>query len=490
MTPVAERTTSTRTRWWPIVALIVLAAAAGLGWLLYERLWREHPQPGWILPAAGAEGFGDTQFKYLSLGAERNGLPYWVFYVLPTMFPEKLPGIGAYGAFGLAWEEGVELPVGMTKKVIGYPRVGINCALCHTSRYRKRPDDPPTFVPGGPGNTANVEALSRFFYESALDPRFNSTNILAEIAPFTKLDWIDRLLYRFVVIPATKERILKGGPHFLWAYGKDGARWGRGHDGPTYSSKYLADGGRRDAQYGSTQYPAAWNLAKYRASNSRGEAQRLNLTGDGRNIDAVISASIVALLGTAPRDQIRIANDAGTLKTYLERKPAPAYPYGGDDTLQPEQVAAGEAVFKRACAACHGRESALVGRIMPLAEIGTEPDAAVARSAGAADGAVGYVVPHLDGIWLRGPYLHNGSVPTIRDLLTPAKQRPTVFFRGYDVLDSENLGFLSARNDKLAERRGLRFDTTRKGNGNQGHEYGADLAEDQKKHLIAFLKTL
>ena len=73
---------------------------------------------------------------------------------------------------------------------------------------------------------------------------------------------------------------------------------------------------------------------------------------------------------------------------------------------------------------------------MPLAEIQT--DDAVARSAGgAADRTLGYVVPHLDGIWLRGPYLHNGSVPTIRDLLTPAKQRPTRFYRGHDLLDFE-----------------------------------------------------
>ena len=39
----------------------------------------------------------------------------------------------------------------------------------------------------------------------------------------------------------------------------------------------------------------------------------------------------------------------------------------------------------------------------------------------------------LDGIWLRAPYLHNGSVPTLRDLLRPPDERPVVFYRGYDV---------------------------------------------------------
>src|ERR1700682_4150444 len=163
---------------WLMTAIVV--GAAGVGWVLYDRLWREQPQPDWILGKKG-EAFGDTQFKYLSLSSERNaGIPYWVFYVLPIMFPEKLPGVGGYSAFGLPWEAGVEMPIGMTKRVIGYQRVGINCALCHTTRYRKEPDTKPKFAPSGPGHTANVEALSRFFYECAQDPRFNSDNILGE----------------------------------------------------------------------------------------------------------------------------------------------------------------------------------------------------------------------------------------------------------------------------------------------------------------------
>src|SRR5690606_33875897 len=55
----------------------------------------------------------------------------------------------------------------------------------------------------------------------------------------------------------------------------------------------------------------------------------------------------------------------------------------------------------------------------------------------------GYANQPLDGLWLRGPYLHNGSVPTVRDLLEPWERRPAVFFRGYDVIDRERLGFVS-----------------------------------------------
>jgi hypothetical protein len=53
----------------------------------------------------------------------------------------------------------------------------------------------------------------------------------------------------------------------------------------------------------------------------------------------------------------------------------------------------------------------------------------------------GYVSPPLDGIWLRAPYLHNGSVPTLRDLLNSPNERPQSFRGGYDVFDSVKVGF-------------------------------------------------
>ena len=99
----------------------------------------------------------------------------------------------------------------------------------------------------------------------------------------------------------------------------------------------------------------------------------------------------------------------------------------------------------------------------------------------------------LDGLWARAPYLHNGSVPTLNDLLEPAEQRPVSFFIGDTVYDQENVGF---RHDSpVADdgRRLMRLDTTLRGNGNHGHEgepYGTALADDDKQALLEYLKTL
>jgi hypothetical protein len=99
----------------------------------------------------------------------------------------------------------------------------------------------------------------------------------------------------------------------------------------------------------------------------------------------------------------------------------------------------------------------------------------------------GYSNQPLDGIWLRAPYLHNGSVPTLRDLLNPPEERPATFYRGYEVYDFADLGFVFSGGE--AERAGFRFDTGQRGNGNQGHVYGTGLSPAEKDDLLEYLKT-
>ncbi|MEY3367616.1 MAG: hypothetical protein RI973_771 [Bacteroidota bacterium] len=91
----------------------------------------------------------------------------------------------------------------------------------------------------------------------------------------------------------------------------------------------------------------------------------------------------------------------------------------------------------------------------------------------------------LEGIWAAAPYLHNGSVPTLDDLLKPASERPVVFYMGpkYDV---EKVG-LSALQEA---RTGYEYKTSTPGNSNVGHEYGTQLSSQQKAALIEYLKTL
>jgi len=94
----------------------------------------------------------------------------------------------------------------------------------------------------------------------------------------------------------------------------------------------------------------------------------------------------------------------------------------------------------------------------------------------------------LDGLWLRAPYLHNGSVPSLWDLLEIPEKRPQLFYRGYDVYDPQKVGFIAAGSE--AERAGSRHETSIAGNGNGGHLYGTALSPAEKEALIEYLKTL
>jgi hypothetical protein len=100
----------------------------------------------------------------------------------------------------------------------------------------------------------------------------------------------------------------------------------------------------------------------------------------------------------------------------------------------------------------------------------------------------GYANHPLDGIWARAPYLHNGSVPTLRDLLEMPDRRPQAFYRGYDVFDQVNVGFVSDVPEENG-RQFSRFDTSVPGNGNGGHIYGTSLSDAEKAAIVEYMKT-
>src|SRR5687768_4481518 len=170
------------------------ATAGGLGSanVLTDKMGRVtdgKPQP--------TEITGDPRenFLYGSIGGENEaGLPYWILMVLPRIFPEYLPGPGGYASLGLPWEEGKEFPAGFSKKTVLFPRVGFNCALCHSTQYRTSPEVTSVVVPAGGSNTADIQGLLNFFSNAANDPKFNARNILTEIDGSYPLSWRQRLL--------------------------------------------------------------------------------------------------------------------------------------------------------------------------------------------------------------------------------------------------------------------------------------------------------
>jgi hypothetical protein len=63
-----------------------------------------------------------------------------------------------------------------------------------------------------------------------------------------------------------------------------------------------------------------------------------------------------------------------------------------------------------------------------------------------------------------------------------------VFWRGYDVYDATNVGFVSSGDQ--AQQAGTRFDTALRSNGNGGHVFGTALPDPEKEVLLEYLKSL
>jgi hypothetical protein len=105
----------------------------------------------------------------------------------------------------------------------------------------------------------------------------------------------------------------------------------------------------------------------------------------------------------------------------------------------------------------------------------------VAKDYNGAEGPA-YWSPTLEGIFASSPYLHNGSVRTLWDLLTPPEQRPSQFRTGSNHYDPRQLG--------LRDEGPFLYDTRETGKSAQGHDYGTTLPIQQKRALLEYLKSL
>jgi hypothetical protein len=107
---------------------------------------------------------------------------------------------------------------------------------------------------------------------------------------------------------------------------------------------------------------------------------------------------------------------------------------------------------------------------------------------------LGYTSRPLNGIWATAPYLHNGSVPTLYDLLLPPAERPGKFYVGTREFDAKNVGY---RTDKDAPGNSFLYETHDAdgneidGNSNAGHDYANEkFTPQQRRAIVEFLKTL
>jgi mono/diheme cytochrome c family protein len=441
----------------------------------------------------------NEHFKYGTIGGEAaNGIPYWIWKVLPVTFADKLPGEG-YTSLGFIQEAGQDLPIGFSQSKIGVERVGQNCATCHTGTLRETPDSQPRIITTMPSNTVNLAGYIQFLGDVAIDGRFNASEMMPQMeAMGAKFNPLEKLVYRYLIIPQTRDALILQRSKFAFMDNQTEYGPGRVDTFSGYKTRqfnFPIAQLSKDELNGIADFPSIWQQRPRRG-------MQLHWDGNNTSVEERNNSAALALVTpTINFDAIYRVRD------WLLDLPAPSYPYPVNEQL----AAAGKPIFESTCASCHAFGGAEVGKVVPIDEIGSDRgrlDSYTYETLSNQNTLFtdisyrgvdqrfknfrktdGYANMPLDGIWLRAPYLHNGSVPTLRDLLEAPEKRPDVFYRGYDVFDQKNVGFVSNVASE-GNKQYFKFDTTLPGNYHSGHLYGTELSSEEKEALVEYMKKL
>ena len=487
--------------WLVLLTLVVVLVIAGV--LGYRYIVQAIP--------VDRNGTQLEHFNHGSIGSDVSGLPLRIWQALPAAFPEKLPGNGkikgGYELFGFIPEETEELPIGFSRADGYIPRVGLNCAACHTGTVRSEPGGKPLAVPGMPAHQLQLVKYFEFLFECAGDKeKFTAKNLLPHIEAEAKkvgedFGIIKKLVYRFT-IARTRDGILEQSKALEYLKGRTETGPGRVDTFGPYRTLFFNEQISNKEPIGLVDFPAIWKQRQLLD-------QYMHWDGNNKSID---ERNLSAALGAGATPETVDLKRVGMVRDWLLDFDSPKWDDYFKQTVQPAAgvLERGAAVYRRNCFVCHDPKGEKFGTVIPLDEIGTDPERVHSFTESLKDkmntlgskyswkfsnfrNTDGYVCGPLDGIWARAPYLHNGSVPNLRVLLTAPgadnRLSPTKFYTGGDVYDQKNVGF-STEPPREGDPTRVLYDTTKAGNHNGGHHWGTELPAEDKEALLQYLKRL
>ena len=511
-----------------VVALCVTAAAVSIA--------ADQPAQAKIDPAQIPKWSADDLNFFLHGSMSTEVVPERVLRAFIKIYPDLFPASDlAY--LGLIPDPAFGWPIGFSRKAEvkhlgGLSAVGINCASCHVAQIHSSAAKEPIRILGATSHF-NVEAffgsvlvatfktsepanmklfLGVYFSNPSLDPAWEAqqAKITEAMAgdPFGGKDAAPGDLQP--IAPAELElgndaAELPQHAHSMLKLFHNIRAALHVPDQPPEKIPPASGPGRNDAfgilaasllnkpqPYAPTKFGLVWDIDK-----------RTWVHWDG-NTKSPIARNLLASLGLgAPLHGKRGDLDFAMVKRQTDLSESirpPKYPF----TIDKAAAKRGETHFQTSCASCHGGAES-DKRLYSIADVGTDPRRAEVFTEKQAEGfnkflaeleAVGYAPPKefgvrstgkywaatLNGVWARSPYLHNGSVRTMQELLTAPGQRAKNFHRGSQEYDASQMGYTDSG--------AYVFDTTGEGNSNSGHDFGTKLSAEQKRELMEYLKTL
>ncbi len=251
-----------------------------------------------------------------------------------------------------------------------------------------------------------------------------------------------------------------------------------------------------------TDVPAWWLLKKKNA---------MFYTAMGRKdyCKSFIGSSLLTLTDVTKAEEVD--QKMVDMLAYIFSLEAPSYPFGINTTLAEQ----GRLLFENNCATCHGTygdTDTYPNLLVALNTIGTDAELSNLYNSpsnfndyfldwfntgwfGNSNNPLqivpqgGYIAPPLDGIWGTAPYFHNGSVPNLY-LVLNSGMRPKYWSRTFNNSDTDKTKVGWNYTEETSKTDKNTYDTTIKGYGNGGHNFGDDLTDTERNAILEYLKTL
>lgn len=432
-----------------------------------------------------------------------------------------------------------DLPMGLTEGDIEMGlgikvrAMNISCSVCHAGRLYDEHGTPTSQTwMGLPNTSINLEGYSQAIYQGM---RIISNNMGGTFRlmtnMFPEMSFKEKLVMKVAIFPQIKKTIrhmednwkqpmpFKNGPPGT-ANGLAALKFQLG----------LMDTSKVQEEYGFSAIPALgdrffrssllWD-GVYASPNMERNAERSSWTEQDENfLNAVSALFTIPTMGQSPEGALAaIPRVQKAMNVIFTKYEAPAFP----GELDIEKARRGYDVFDNNCAQCHGTYEwrgnsvklvSFPNRMVPQERMETDPvrwqsvteelsatfnKTAMSKAAVVAR-AKGYTAPLLNSLWATAPYLHNGSVPTLWDMMHP-ETRPAKFMMGGHSLDYQRMGIRLIPNlqtgvweypsDVSPTSTPVVYDTSLPGQSNKGHTRPfAKLTEDEKSDLMEYLKLL
>ena len=499
-------------------------------------------EPSWSKPLPLSE---ETAFLHGSSGTEIMPLP--VFQVLPALFPDQFQPAGAQAGdwidqFGFTRGRGdVDGGLSLGFAISNHrprsgapspvPFVGFTCGMCHTGRVQQSESDPGTLVLGMGSPSLDFIAWVDAFKTALLDEQRMTVDNLE--AQYEKQQGRSVSIAEKGMIGAwlreLRARLVDGLPRFDAPYSGAELR----------DARFMSNGPGRTQPFRNLvrnvmDRPATLGDRGYCKIPSLFEQKNRAWGQYDGSVGNPLTRSVLAALAVgATLDNLIIDDIAGSVSAaieYTKTLPAPrfaeVFPEAAK-SIEPDRAQRGKLVYEQHCQSCHGERDEATrawvagprqGEVLPLEVIGTDPERVTFRyyqvlsdilfdyfpadhplkpkredlRPGPLGRTAGFINAPLEGIWARAPYLHNGSVSTLAELIN-LEPRRDVFYRGRNFYDSERVGMKVS--DQPSTRDYYRYDTRAVGNSNAGHDYpwayrGPGWDEAALRDLLAYLKTI